>query len=110
MLRKTPHILNTTPETLAILLNSPKFAEKLATVRWVIVDEIHSMADTKRGVFLSLGLERLEEITEQPFVRIGCSATVEPLDTIARFLGGNCGTASTGKSPSSTRASSGTSS
>jgi len=89
MLRKTPHILNTTPETLAILLNSPKFAEKLRTVRWVIIDEIHSMADTKRGVFLSLGLERLEEITRQPFVRIGCSATVEPLDSIARFLGGN---------------------
>ncbi len=89
MLRKTPHILNTTPETLAILLNSPKFSEKLRTVRWVIVDEIHSMADTKRGVFLSLGLERLEEIVRAPFVRIGCSATVEPLDRIARFLGGN---------------------
>ncbi len=89
MLRKTPHILNTTPETLAILLNSPKFSEKLRTVRWVIVDEIHSMADTKRGVFLSLGLERLEEIVREPFVRIGCSATVEPLDKIAQFLGGN---------------------
>jgi ATP-dependent helicase Lhr and Lhr-like helicase len=89
MLKKTPHILNTTPETLAILLNSPKFSEKLRTVRWVIVDEIHSMADTKRGVFLSLSLERLEEIVQAPFLRIGCSATVEPLDMIARFLGGN---------------------
>lgn len=89
MLKHTPHILNTTPETLAILLNSPKFSEKLATVRWVIVDEIHSMADTKRGVFLSLCLERLEEITRRPFVRIGCSATVEPLDKIAEFLAGN---------------------
>ena len=88
MLRKTPHILNTTPETLAILLNSPKFVEKLATVRWVIVDEIHSMADTKRGVFLSLALERLEEVVRKPFVRIGCSATVEPLDRIAEFLAG----------------------
>ncbi|OPY25812.1 MAG: putative ski2-type helicase [Methanocella sp. PtaU1.Bin125] len=88
MLRKTPHILNTTPETLAILLNSPKFVEKLATVRWVIVDEIHSMADTKRGVFLSLALERLAEVTAKPFVRIGCSATVEPLDRIAEFLAG----------------------
>jgi len=88
MLRKTPHILNTTPETLAILLNSPKFVEKLATVRWVIVDEIHSMADTKRGVFLSLALERLEEVVRKPFVRIGCSATVEPLDRIAEFLVG----------------------
>lgn len=89
MLRKTPHILNTTPETLAILLNSPRFSEKLRTVRWVIVDEIHSMADTKRGVFLSLCLERLEEIVKAPLVRIGCSATVEPLDRIAEFLGGN---------------------
>ncbi|MDI6897829.1 ATP-dependent helicase [Methanocella conradii] len=89
MLRKAPHILNTTPETLAILLNTPKFSEKLRTVRWVIVDEIHSMADTKRGVFLSLCLERLEEIVKAPFVRIGCSATVEPLDKIAQFLGGN---------------------
>ncbi|MCD1294748.1 helicase [Methanocella sp. CWC-04] len=89
MLRKTPHILNTTPETLAILLNSPKFVEKLATVRWVIIDEIHSMADNKRGVFLSLGLERLQEVTKRPFVRIGCSATVEPLDKIAEFLAGN---------------------
>lgn len=89
MLKRTPHILNTTPETLAILLNSPKFSEKLRTVRWVIVDEIHSMADTKRGVFLSLSLERLEEVVRAPFIRIGCSATVEPLDKIALFLGGN---------------------
>ncbi|HMK45237.1 MAG TPA: ATP-dependent helicase [Methanocella sp.] len=88
MLRKTPHILNTTPETLAILLNSPKFVEKLTTVRWVIVDEIHSMADTKRGVFLSLALERLKEVAQNPFIRIGCSATVEPLDKIAEFLAG----------------------
>jgi ATP-dependent Lhr-like helicase len=89
MLKRTPHILNTTPETLAILLNSPKFSEKLRTVRWVIVDEIHSMADTKRGVFLSLSLERLEEIVRAPFIRIGCSATVEPLDKIAQFMVGN---------------------
>jgi ATP-dependent Lhr-like helicase len=89
MLKKTPHILNTTPESLAIMLNSPKFVEKLATVKWVIVDEIHSMADSKRGVFLSLCMERLEEIVKAPFVRIGCSATVEPLDKIAEFLAGN---------------------
>lgn len=91
MLRKTPHILNTTPESLAILLNSPKFMEKLRTVKWVIIDEIHSMADTKRGVFLSLALERLAENTREQFVRIGCSATVEPLDRIAEFLGGASG-------------------
>ena len=61
MLTKTPHILNTTPESLAILLSSPRFREKLKTVRWVIVDEIHSLAASKRGVHLSLSLERLEE-------------------------------------------------
>ncbi|UOY10192.1 ATP-dependent helicase [Methanonatronarchaeum sp. AMET6-2] len=89
MLDKTPHILNTTPETLAILLNSPKFKEKLKSVRWVIVDEIHSLAEGKRGVHLSLSLERLQQMAENEFVRIGCSATVEPIDEVARFLVGS---------------------
>lgn len=88
MLDETPHILNTTPETLAILLNSPKFREKLKTVETVIVDEIHSLAENKRGVHLSLSLERLEKLTPQNMVRVGCSATVEPLDGIAQFLVG----------------------
>lgn len=92
MLRKTPHILNTTPESLALLLNSPRFREKLRTVRWVIVDEIHSLAGSKRGVHLSLSLERLEELKKEAggesFVRIGCSATIEPLGEVAAFLGG----------------------
>lgn len=91
MSRKAPHILNVTPETLAILLNSPRFREKLKTVRWVVVDEIHSLAGSKRGVHLSVSLERLEELIGRPdggFVRIGCSATIEPLDEIARFLAG----------------------
>ncbi|OUJ18176.1 Lhr-like helicase with C-terminal Zn finger domain [Methanonatronarchaeum thermophilum] len=89
MLDTTPHILNTTPETLAILLNSPKFKEKLRSVRWVIVDEIHSLAEGKRGVHLSLSLERLQEMAHQEFVRIGCSATVEPVEEVARFLVGS---------------------
>ncbi len=103
MLRKSPHILNTTPESLGILLSSPKFREKLKTVRWVIVDEIHSMASSKRGVHLTLSLERLEELKREllekdgqtidpevgSFARIGCSATIEPLDEIAAFLAGN---------------------
>lgn len=103
MLKKTPHILNTTPESLAILLSSPRFREKLKSVRWVIVDEIHSLAASKRGVHLSLSLERLEELKREPreellscvdpasgsFVRIGCSATVEPLQEVADFLAGN---------------------
>ena len=87
MLEETPHILNTTPETLAILLNSPKFREKLASVEHVVVDEIHSLADSKRGTHLSVSLERLQRIAGD-FARIGCSATVEPLEDIAQFLVG----------------------
>ncbi|QUO46706.1 MULTISPECIES: ATP-dependent helicase [Halorubrum] len=95
MLSETPHVLNTTPETLAILLNSPKFKEKLRTVEYVIVDEIHSLAANKRGTHLSVSLERLTELArngerdgETEITRIGCSATVEPLDGIASFLVG----------------------
>jgi ATP-dependent Lhr-like helicase len=88
MLEETPHILNTTPETLAILLNSPKFSEKLRTVEYVVVDEIHSLADNKRGTHLSVSLERLEELCHASPTRIGCSATVEPLSTMAEFLVG----------------------
>ncbi|GKZ12626.1 ATP-dependent helicase [Haladaptatus sp. T7] len=88
MLQETPHILNTTPETLAILLNSPKFRDKLRSVEYVIVDEIHSLADGKRGTHLSVSLERLENIADSSPTRIGCSATVEPLSDIAEFLVG----------------------
>ena len=88
MLETTPHVLNTTPETLAILLNSPKFKEKLRTVEYVVVDEIHSLAENKRGTHLSVSLERLENMTEGSPTRIGCSATVEPLPTVAKFLVG----------------------
>jgi len=88
MLEETPHILNTTPETLAILLNSPKFKEKLRTVEYVIVDEIHSLAENKRGTHLSVSLERLEALADGSPTRIGCSATVEPLETMAEFLVG----------------------
>ena len=88
MLETTPHILNTTPETLAILLNSPKFKQKLETVEYVIVDEIHSLAENKRGTHLAVSLERLEHLCEGSPTRVGCSATVEPLDTVAEFLVG----------------------
>jgi len=88
MLHETPHILNTTPETLAILLNSPKFKKKLENVEYVIVDEIHSLAENKRGTHLSVSLERLEKMAESSPTRIGCSATVEPLSTVAEFLVG----------------------
>ncbi|WP_226010044.1 ATP-dependent helicase [Halomicrobium salinisoli] len=92
MLETTPHILNTTPETLSILLNSPKFREKLRTVEYVVVDEIHSLADNKRGTHLSVSLERLEAMAEGSPTRIGCSATVEPLDEIGEFLVGRAET------------------
>jgi ATP-dependent Lhr-like helicase len=88
MLKETPHILNTTPETLAILLNSPKFKKKLETVEYIIVDEIHSLAENKRGTHLAVSLERLEAMAETSPTRIGCSATVEPLETMAEFLVG----------------------
>ena len=88
MLEETPHILNTTPETLAILLNSPKFKEKLETVEYVIVDEVHSLADSKRGTHLAVSLERLAAMADAEITRIGCSATVEPLSTMGEFLVG----------------------
>jgi ATP-dependent Lhr-like helicase len=88
MLETTPHILNTTPETLAILLNSPKFKEKLRTVEYVIVDEIHSIAGGKRGTHLAVSLERLETLADGSPTRIGCSATIEPLEQVGEFLVG----------------------
>ncbi|MEW6069334.1 MAG: ATP-dependent helicase [Candidatus Thermoplasmatota archaeon] len=87
-LRKPPHILITTPESLAILLNSKKFAEKLKTVQWVVVDEIHELASNKRGVHLSLSIERLRELIGKNFVRIGLGATLHPLEEAAKFLVG----------------------
>lgn len=90
MLRHPPHILITTPETLAIVLNSPKFVEHLKTVKWVIVDEIHELCDSKRGVHLSLSLERLQRFIgeDKEFTRVGCSATQAPVEEIAKFLVG----------------------
>lgn len=83
-----PHIYITTPESLAIVLNSPKFSRSLEEARWVIVDEIHSLADNKRGVHLSLSLERLVHRMREEPIRIGLSATISPMDEIAQFLVG----------------------
>jgi ATP-dependent Lhr-like helicase len=88
MLEETPHILNTTPETLAILLNSPKFKEKLRSVEYLVVDEIHALAEGKRGTHLSVSLERLEHLADVSPARIGCSATIEPLEDVGEFLVG----------------------
>ena len=82
-----PDILITTPESLFLLLTS-RAREALAYVDTVIVDEVHSVVATKRGAHLALSLERLDELLERPARRIGLSATVRPLDEVARFLGG----------------------
>ncbi|HEV8565322.1 MAG TPA: DEAD/DEAH box helicase [Actinomycetota bacterium] len=87
MIRTPPDVLITTPESLYLMLTSSA-RETLRSVRWVIVDEIHAMAGTKRGAHLALSLERLEELTSEPPRRIGLSATQRPLEEIARFLGG----------------------
>ncbi len=87
MLRIPPAILITTPESLAILLNAPKFRELLKETQWAIIDEIHSLAEGKRGVHLSLSLERLQRLSPQ-LCRIGLSATVAPLEEVAEFLVG----------------------
>lgn len=88
LIRRPPHILITTPESLHLLLTSPRARDTLAGVRTVIVDEIHALATNKRGTFLSVLLERLEALTGHAFQRIGLSATICPLDLVARFLGG----------------------
>jgi len=86
MLRKPPHILITTPESFAIMLTTTKFREKLEAVDWVVVDEVHSLADNKRGTHLSISLERLQ--SKKDFCRIGLSATVSPLEEVAKYLVG----------------------
>ena len=88
MIRKPPHILVTTPESLFILLTSESGQRMLQTVNTVIVDEIHALAKDKRGSHLSLSLERLEVLTGKPFQRVGLSATQKPIEEIARFLTG----------------------
>ena len=88
MARKPPHIFITTPESLFIILATEKFREAFRKVKYVIVDEIHAMSDNKRGVHLSLSLERLQHLCNEEFVRIGLSATQKPLDRIAGFLAG----------------------
>src|ERR1039458_9176281 len=89
MLKRPPHILVTTPESLYILLTAAKSREILKTVETVIVDEIHAVADDKRGAHLALSLERLEALTERPPPRIGLSATQKPIELVAHFLTGS---------------------
>ncbi len=88
MLKRPPHILVTTPESLYILLTADKSRAILRDVETVIVDEIHAVADDKRGAHLTLSLERLDALTLRPPVRIGLSATQKPIEDVAHFLTG----------------------
>ena len=85
--QRPPDILITTPESLFLLLTS-RARETLAGIETVIVDEVHAVAGTKRGAHLALSLERLDARLERPAQRIGLSATVRPVEEVARFLGG----------------------
>ena len=91
---KPPHILLTTPESLCVLLSQEKWLVHLSRVRWLIVDEIHALAENKRGAHLALSVERLAHHCGQ-LQRIGLSATIAPLDEVARFLVGTHGTCAT---------------
>src|SRR5512133_2927356 len=88
MLKRPPHILVTTPESLYILLTAEKSRAILRDVETIIVDEIHAVAGSKRGAHLALSLERLDALSHRLPVRIGLSATQKPLETIAHFLTG----------------------
>jgi ATP-dependent Lhr-like helicase len=88
MVRRPPHILVTTPESLYLVLTGKRSREMLRSVETVIVDEIHAVARDKRGTHLALSLERLEALCPTRPVRIGLSATQKPLPELARFLVG----------------------
>ena len=94
MLKRPPHILVTTPESLYLLLTSESGRRMLCTTRAVIVDEIHAVAATKRGAHLALSLERLADLCGRRVQRVGLSATQKPIEEVARFLvgteGGHC--------------------
>jgi ATP-dependent Lhr-like helicase len=93
MLRKPPHVLVTTPESLFILLTAERSRALFKSVSTVVVDEIHAMAADKRGSHLALTLARLDSLVEQNVgrkpQRIGLSATVRPLEDVAQFLSPN---------------------
>jgi ATP-dependent helicase Lhr and Lhr-like helicase len=86
--KRPPHIVVTTPESLYILLGSESGRKMLATTRTVIVDEIHAMVGTKRGLHLAVSLERLEALAGHKITRVGLSATQKPIEEVARFLVG----------------------
>jgi len=95
--RKPPHILVTTPESLTLLLSQPSWVPAFKSTRFLILDELHALAENKRGALLMVAAERLEDVVAGPekefpaarsLVRVGLSATVSPLETVAEFLVG----------------------
>jgi ATP-dependent Lhr-like helicase len=89
MIKRPPHIIVTTPESLYILLTSEGGRRMLQTARTLIVDEIHAMVGNKRGSHLALSIERLQALVGDDLVRIGLSATQKPIEEVARFLVGS---------------------
>ncbi|HEX2487975.1 MAG TPA: DEAD/DEAH box helicase, partial [Blastocatellia bacterium] len=89
MVRRPPHILITTPESLYILLTAPRSREFLKSAETLIVDEIHAVAQDKRGAHLALSLERLDALAGRSLQRIGLSATQKPIEEVARLLVGS---------------------
>jgi ATP-dependent helicase Lhr and Lhr-like helicase len=89
MIRRPPHILVTTPESLYLLLTARRSREMLRSVRTVIVDEIHAVVESRRGAHLALTLERLDHVAGRPVQRIGLSATVKPIAEVGRWLVGS---------------------
>ncbi len=88
MVKRPPHIFITTPESLALTMSSPVFRTRFSGIRWLILDELHEICDSKRGEFLSVTIERLAEHCGESFSRIGLSATMAPIEEMAAFLGG----------------------
>lgn len=88
MVRHPPHVLITTPESMALILEAPKFKESFQNIEWLILDEIHDICDSKRGALLSLSIERLMNFCNSEFTRIGLSATMAPIESIAGYLVG----------------------
>ncbi|HEY6206305.1 MAG TPA: DEAD/DEAH box helicase [Chthoniobacterales bacterium] len=97
LIKKPPHILVTTPESLYLLLTSDSGRKMLSTVRTMILDEIHAVVDDRRGTHLALSIERLAALTKKPVQRIGLSATQKPIEEVARFLVGTRNVDSNGK-------------
>jgi len=86
MLRRPPHILITTPESLGLILASKRWRPNLKDLKWMIIDEMHSLVPNKRGTHLSLSLALMDTVVSSEVQRIGISATMEPLDDVAEFL------------------------